>query len=855
MKKILVIDGNSIINRAFYGIRPLSTKDGRPTNAVYGMLNIVTHHLKAICPDYAAVAFDLKAPNFRKQRFSYYKEGRHETPPELLSQFPDAKDCLRLLGLHTLELEGYEADDILGTVAKMAEEGEDIHAYVLSGDRDLLQLISSRVTVLIASTGDTIPYDRDAFYAKYGIEPSEFVDLKALMGDSSDHIYGVPGVGEKTALKLISEFHSIDRIYESLDAPSISKGVRAKLEAGKESAYDSRWLATICREVPLGISLDALAYEGVDNDRMYQKCVSLEFHQLIRKFGLTPPAACGCEMSEEASSDALPSLDEVLYSDVSADELCAALKNADRFSTSDDGESFSFYDGKRGYIYRGAPADIAPLFEGEHAVIAYDGKKLLHTLWRAGISSDFTPRDVMLYAYVLGGEGTNTLSSLSLRYLENEPRESEPTAAYVYCLEEILLPKIREANALSLLEDIELPLSPVLARMEKAGFRLDTRALSAFGERLAEQMVTLTENITALAGMEFNINSPKQLAEVLFDHLMLPTKGLKKNKNGYSTDADTLASLRRYHPIIDEILTYRQISKLYSTYAVGLLKVADEAGVIHTDFKQALTATGRLSSAEPNLQNIPIRSKLGREMRRAFIPKKEGYVLVDADYSQIELRLLAAFSQDEKMCQAFLSGEDIHRKTASAVFGIPEHAVTDTHRSRAKAVNFGIVYGISAYSLSGDIGVSVAEAKAYMEGYFGEYPGIKAYLDGVVAKAEESGYTETCFGRRRYIPELSSKVFAMRAFGKRVAMNSPIQGSAADIIKLAMVRADRRLKSEGLDAHLILQVHDELIVEAAAKDAERVRQILAEEMQGAASLAVPLTVSTAVGANWLEAEH
>lgn len=852
MKKILVIDGNSIINRAFYGIRPLSTKDGRPTNAIYGMLNIVTHHLKAIAPDYAAVAFDLKAPNFRKQRFSYYKEGRHETPPELLSQFADAKDCLRLLGLHTLELEGYEADDILGTVARMAEENEGTHAYVLSGDRDLLQLISPRVTVLIASTGDTVSYDRDAFYAKYGIEPSEFVDLKALMGDSSDHIYGVPGVGEKTALKLISEFHSIEKIYENLDAPTISKGVRAKLEAGKALAYDSRWLAEICRSVPLGISLDDLAYEGVDNERMYHKCVSLEFHQLIRKFGLTPPAACACEGNDEASP-LIPSPRDTSYKEVKGDALLSDLKGK-RFAISDDGDGFSFFDGKSGYIYRGELLHIAPLFDDESTVIAYDGKKLLHTLWGAGVPACVMPRDVMLYAYVLGNEG-GSLSSLSLKYLDYEPKENEPAAAYIYRLEEALLPKLDRENARRLLEDIELPLSPVLAKMEKAGFRLDTAALSAFGERLAAQMVMLTESITALAGMEFNVNSPKQLAEVLFEHLMLPTKGLKKNKNGYSTDAETLASLRRYHPIIDEILTYRQISKLYSTYAVGLLKVADGEGIIHTDFKQAQTATGRLSSAEPNLQNIPIRSSLGREMRRAFIPKKEGYVLVDADYSQIELRLLAAFSKDEKMCQAFLSGEDIHRKTASAVFGIPEHAVSDTHRSRAKAVNFGIVYGISAYSLSGDIGVSVAEAKAYMDGYFGEYPGIKEYLDSVVAKAEEIGYTETCFGRRRYIPELSSKVFAMRAFGKRVAMNSPIQGSAADIIKLAMVRTDRRLKTEGLDAHLILQVHDELIVESHASDAERVRQILCEEMQGAASLAVPLTVSTAVGANWLDAEH
>ena len=851
MKKILVIDGNSIINRAFYGIRPLSTKDGRPTNAVYGMLNIVTHHLKTICPDYAAVAFDLKAPNFRKQRFSYYKEGRHETPPDLLAQFDDAKECLRYLGLHTLELEGYEADDILGTVASFAEAGEDIHAYVLSGDRDLLQLISPHVTVLLASTGETQTFDRDAFFAKYGIEPSEFIDLKALMGDSSDHIYGVPGVGEKTALKLISEFHSVDGVYENLDSPTVSKGVRAKLEAGKQSAYDSRWLATICREVPLGITLDSLSYSGIDNDRMYEKCVSLEFHQLIRKFGLNAPEACACGKSESEEKSIPAPVKE--YKEASAEDILASL-SSEGFAI-DLGESISLFDGEHAFLFRGDISELASLFDGKRRIITYDSKRLLHALLSSGVDADIVPRDVMLYAYVLSGEGQSGLSSLSLRYLESECTEGEPAAAYIYRLEGLLLPEIEKIGARALLEEIELPLSPVLAKMEKAGFRLDTEALTAYGNELAEKMVVLAENVTALAGMEFNINSPKQLSEVLFEHLALPTKGLKKNKNGYSTDADTLASLRRYHPIIDEILAYRQISKLYSTYAVGLLKVADENGDIHTDFKQALTATGRLSSAEPNLQNIPVRTALGRELRRVFIPKRSDCVLVDADYSQIELRLLAAISGDEKMRSAFQTGEDIHRKTASAVFGIPENAVTDIQRSRAKAVNFGIVYGISAYSLSGDIGVSVAEAKIYMESYFGEYPGIKAYLDGVVADAEEKGYTETLFSRRRYIPELSSKVFAMRAFGKRVAMNSPIQGSAADIIKLAMVRVDNRLKREGLDAHLILQIHDELIVEAHASVAERVRDILREEMESAASLPVPLTVSTAIGKNWLDAEH
>ena len=851
MKKILVIDGNSILNRAFYGIRLLTTKDGRPTNAIYGMINIISHHLKELSPDYAAVAFDLKAPNFRKKRFSYYKEGRHETPPELLAQFDDAKECMRLLGLHTLELEGYEADDILGTLSTLAC-GEGYHAYVLSGDRDLLQLISPCVTVLLAATGDTVSYDRDTFFAKYGIEPEEFVDLKALMGDSSDHIYGVPGVGEKTAIRLIKDFHSVDGVYENIEDPSITKGLRAKLEAGKQSAYDSRWLATICREVPLGLSLEDIAYTGIDRGGLYEKCMSLELAQLVRKLGLS--AADKQPLPQSKAQEASELSLAAPFRPASAQEILTAFPAGSSVALATD-SVISLSDGKTHLLYEGTLSALAPLFDGSRSVIVYDGKRLLHRLLKEGIPMGCIPRDVMLLAYVLTGEGASDAMRLFVRYLDTCPAEGEPTAAHLLRLNKVLTEELAKEGHTALAEDIELPLSPVLARMEHAGFRLDIEALEHYGKKLAEEIVLLSENIIALAGIEFNINSPKQLAEVLFEHLGLPTKGVKKNKNGYSTDVDTLEALRRHHPIVDEILAYRKYTKLYSTYVVGLLKVADKNGVVHTEFKQALTATGRLSSAEPNLQNIPIRTALGRELRRVFIPKKEGYVLVDADYSQIELRLLAAFSEDESMSAAFIGGGDVHAKTAAAVFRVPESCVTDTLRSRAKAVNFGIVYGISAFSLSGDIGVSVAEAKRYMDSYFAEYPGIRDYLDRVVAEAEQKGYTETCFGRRRYIPELSSKIFAQRAFGKRVAMNSPIQGSAADIIKVAMVRVDRRLSEEGLDAHLVMQVHDELIAEARADIAERVRAILKEEMENAAALSVPLTVSTAIGINWLEAEH
>ncbi|MBO7170990.1 MAG: DNA polymerase I [Clostridia bacterium] len=850
MKNILVVDGNSILNRAFYGIRPLTTKEGKHTHAIYGMLNILLRHLEGLKPDYAAVAFDLKAPNFRKLRFPYYKEGRHPTPPELLSQFDDAKECLRLLGFHTLELEGYEADDILGTVAAMAKAETDVHAYVLSGDRDLLQLIDDDTTVLLATTGETISYDEAAFVAKYGIPSAEFVDLKALMGDSSDNIPGVPGVGEKTAIKLIDEFHSLEGIYENLEARSISAGLRDKLENGKGSAYDSRFLATICREVPLGLSLSDLVYEGVHCDEMYRKCTELEFSQLIRKLNLLPcqeGGCCGdtCAAPAVSFSTATLSPEDVLAKLPAGSKLALDYENG-----------LSLFDGKTLYTVDGDLPSLAPLFDGSYSVILHDGKRLLRRLFREGVKADFVPLDVMLYAYVLNSsENASDLSALCLRHLGETAAEGVSFAPFLYRLEETLSASVAKEDCASLLYDVELPLAAVLAEMEENGFRIDTEALEAYGRRLAEEIACLAENIEALAGHPFNINSPKQLSELLFDELGLPTKGLKKNKNGFSTDAETLQGLRHAHPIIDSILAYRQFTKLHSTYVMGLLKAADKQGFLHTDFKQALTATGRLSSAEPNLQNIPIRTAAGRELRRVFIPKEKDYVLIDADYSQIELRLMADFSGDERMCSAFREGADVHRRTAAAVFGIPEESVSDELRLRAKAVNFGIIYGISAYSLSGDIGTSVSEAKRYIEGYFTEFPRVRTYLDDTVKAAEELGYTTTRFGRRRYIPELTSSAFPVRSFGKRVAMNSPIQGSAADIMKIATLRVAKRLKEEIPDAHLVMQVHDELIAEAKREDAARVCAILKEEMEAAASLSVPLTVSTGVGPNWLEAEH
>ena len=523
MKNILVVDGNSILNRAFYGIRPLTTKEGKHTNAIYGMLNILLRHLEGLKPDYAAVAFDLKAPNFRKLRFPYYKEGRHPTPPELLSQFDDAKECLRLLGFHTLELEGYEADDILGTVAAMAKTETDVHAYVLSGDRDLLQLIDDDTTVLLATTGETISYDEAAFVAKYGIPSAEFVDLKALMGDSSDNIPGVPGVGEKTAIKLIDEFHSLEGIYENLEAKSISAGLRAKLENGKDSAYDSRFLATICREVPLGLSLSDLVYEGVHCDEMYRKCTELEFSQLIRKLNLLPcqeGGCCGdtCAAPAVSFSTATLSPEDVLAKLPAGSKLALDYENG-----------LSLFDGKTLYTVDGDLPSLAPLFDGSYSVILHDGKRLLRRLFREGVKADFVPLDVMLYAYVLNSsENASDLSALCLRHLGETAAEGVSFAPFLYRLEETLSASVAKEDCASLLYDVELPLAAVLAEMEENGFRIDTEALEAYGRRLAEEIACLAENIEALAGHPFNINSPKQLSELLFDELGLPTKGLKK---------------------------------------------------------------------------------------------------------------------------------------------------------------------------------------------------------------------------------------------------------------------------------------------------------------------------------------
>ena len=848
MKKILVVDGNSIINRAYYGMRPLTTKSGKTTHAVYGLINIISRQISAIKPDYTAVAFDLKAPTFRHEMYPEYKAGRSPTPEDLLSQFPDAKECIELMGMTVMEIPGYEADDIQGTIASFAKDDEELSAYILTGDRDLLQLIDKRISVLLCTNNDTKLMDEGAFIAEYEIPPRHFVDMKALMGDSSDNIPGVAGIGKKGAQTLIKIFETLEGIYENLDDPRITKGLREKLVNGRDNAFLSRTLAKIKTDTPIGKTLDDIAYRGFDKTGLYRKFSELELNSLIDKFGLRI-ASVSAPKSEPAATVEVTCSTENKYKKISAEDL---MKISEKRISVAFLETTFYISCKNGdFMYLGEVSDIRDFFK-KRELICHDGKALYHTLAKVGADlSDTVFLDLGVYAYVLNpGTGSSTPDMLLSMFAGKSADGDAPLVKYYFEIEKGMLEKIKSDGLYDLLFNIEIPLIPVLAKMEMRGFKIAPDKMLEFASALDELAEELTARIYMQAGREFNINSPKQLGEVLFEEMGLKcTK--KKTKTGYSTDAETLEEMRHENPIIEDILEYRQVTKLKGTYAGALPKLADADNRIHTDFKQTLTATGRLSSAEPNLQNIPIRTKMGREMRRYFIAE-EGYTLVDADYSQIELRLLAHISDDYTMREAFLSGDDIHTKTAAAVFGVPEESVNSEMRKRAKAVNFGIVYGIGGFSLAKDIGTSVKEASDYIKRYMMNYPSIESYLEDVVERAKDDGYTTTLFGRRRYIPELNMQNGNMRAFGKRVAMNAPIQGTAADIMKLAMIRVEERLMRDCPDARLVMQVHDELIVECPDKDASAVRAILKEEMEGVAQLSVPLTVEVSSGKNWLE---
>ncbi len=858
MKKALFFDGNSIMNRAFYGVRPLKTKDGLFTNAVYGYVNILKKHIDEIKPDYIGAAFDLKAPTFRHNMFADYKGKRKPMPEELRMQVEYVHSVTSAMGIQCLTREGYEADDILGTYSKICAQN-DIFCTIVTGDRDALQLVSDKCNVIIAATGNDVLYDESAFREKYGFEPIHLIDLKALMGDSSDNIPGVAGIGEKTAMKLVEQYGDIENLYASLDSADLTKGVKEKLSAGYESAKMSHKLATIELNTPDLPDIDTLITKDADKSKLREIFVRLEFSKLIKTFGID---------KEEVSDNFQMSMDQIEikeekpteFCDISAEEflkICGDIV----YLTYKSGEK-ALYFWLDGTSYR-VTDDIKKIITcGKISVVLYNYKdycRFCADIYGIDIIKNINNVvfDALLAAYIINPTDSGTdipkLIMLFCSRTLSSMRASEP--AYI-CrfLPEIyaqLKEKIDEYACNELYMNIELPLAKTLAKTELYGFKVSGEGIENYGEQLKKEIQTVETRIYSYTGA-FNINSPKQLGVVLFEKLGLPV--LKKNKTGYSTDAETLDRLSRRHPIIQDILYYRQLTKLYGTYVEGLIKVIAEDGRIHTSFNQTLTATGRLSSSEPNLQNIPIRTQLGRELRKYFIAENEDYVLIDSDYSQIELRILAYISGDERLISAYKNHEDIHSITASQVFGVPLENVTPDMRKSAKAVNFGIVYGIGDYSLAIDLGVPKAEAGEYIKGYFRTYPKVKEYLDGIKQQARENGYVTTIFNRRRYIPELSSAKKQLQAFGERVAMNTPIQGSSADIIKLAMVNTDKRLEKEGLESRIIMQVHDELIIEAPKKEAEYVRKLLVEEMENAVDLkTVKLECEASIGDNWFDA--
>ena len=850
MKKLMILDGNSVVNRAFYGVWPLNAPDGTPTNAVYGFLAILQKLFEDEAPDSLCVAFDLPAPTFRHEMYEGYKAQRKPMPEELAVQMPLLKETLDAMHIRRLEAAGWEADDVLGAVSAICEKS-GWACEIVTGDKDSFQLITETTSVLHVKSRmgqtETILYDRARFEEEYGFAPPLMVDLKALMGDASDNIPGVPGIGEKTALDLVRRYGRVADIYAGLDGLDIKDSVRKKLAAGRESAEMSYTLATISREAPVELKPEDAAWSRDFGPELYAVLDRLGFRRFIEKWGLAPAP----EAVQEAESRAMPEL-----SALTAQEAEARIRAAETLGLAlpgDDLDSLSLCDGEAiftlnwGELGEDYNRLLRLVFSPEVKKSAHGVKDLMGLALAEGLGTEGFVFDTELAAYVLDPtESGYDLGKLTKRYLGAELPEARAAL-------ELMAPmraKLAENGAEKLYFDIELPLCQVLAEMERAGFLVDRKALADFGESLTAGIDALQRGIWELAGHEFNINSPKQLGEVLFDELMLPAG--KKTKTGWSTNADILEKLIGKHPIIGDILEYRMLTKLKSTYADGLLKVISADGRIHTNFRMTVTATGRLSSTEPNLQNIPVRRELGAQIRRMFVAAP-GCVLVDADYSQIELRLLAHISGDETMQKAFKSGEDIHAVTASQVFGLPLSEVTPAQRSSAKAVNFGIVYGISAFSLAQDIKVSPAEARAYIDAYMQKYHGVREYMDRVIAEAKERGYVETLFGRRRPVPELKASNFNTRSFGERVARTMPIQGTAADIIKLAMVNVRRRLRAEGMEARLILQVHDELIAECPEREAERVAALLEEEMERAVTLSVPLTAEAHSGHSWAEA--
>lgn len=837
MKKLLIVDGNSILNRSFYGIKPLSSRANIPTNAIYGTIMTLKHQLDELKPEYAAVAFDLRAKTFRHKACDFYKANRKPMPDDLAVQLPYAKKCLEYMGFNIVELEGYEADDIIGTISKKSNEKDDLHSYILTGDRDSLQLIDDKSSVILVKTKDNILFDTEKFIQEYGVTPEQYIDVKAIMGDSSDNIPGIAGIGEKGAFRLISEFGSLDKLYENYKNSSLSDGMKAKIEAGHDMAYTSKFLATIVCDAPIEKTTEDLLYRGINEKALGEIFSELDFVSLAKKFNLSVDFTKNNDIIREENIGEMHAPVSIELLDGIENELAAVYFHGKKMYIRTD---------KCNFVYNGSDCKD---FLKKNKIICHDIKSLMKEIGTSDINCIF---DVMLGAYtVSSSDQSYAPDKLCEKYL-GIPFSEENGAQIIYRLYKILEGKLTDDGNSSILYDIELPLAKVLHKMECLGFRVSTNGLKDYSAYLTSLADACKERIYMLAGEEFNINSPKQLGEILFEKMGL--KHGKKTKSGYSTSAEILEELADDNEIVNEILEYRKLVKLNSTYCDGLLKVADENGRVHTTFNQTVTVTGRLSSTEPNLQNIPIRTELGKNLRRYFITKGKDYVLIDADYSQIELKVLAHMSKDANMIHAFRSGADIHKMTASQVFGVPFDEVTDEMRKRAKAVNFGIVYGIGEFSLAKDLHISRKEARDYINSYFDTYPDVHAFIKSLVEHAKETGYAKTMFGRRRYIPELSSTNKNVQAFGERVAMNSPIQGTAADIIKIAMINVEKALSDAKLDASLILQVHDELIIESHISCAEKAKDILKREMENAVSLSVPLTADVGVGSDWYDAK-
>ena len=914
MSKIVAIDGNSIMNRAFYGImnsRLLVTTDGTYTNAIYGFLSILLKLINDEKPEYICVAFDLKGPTFRHKQYDGYKATRKGMPDELRVQMPLIKEVLNAMNIKIFEVEGYEADDIIGTIAKFGEK-RHMDVLLLTGDRDYLQLASNSVTVRIPVTkqGNTESpdYTPEVVNEKFGIEPKQFIQIKGLMGDTSDNIPGIPGVGEKTAFNLIKKYKTLDKIYEKLATgetlDDIKGKLREKFEANKELAYLSRELGTICREVPLEFKLEDIAYKEYNNDELYNLFVKLQFKNYIDKLNLKAPEGILNEDKEERFND-----NEIVIKDLSEffeitnDSLinchseckkennqenvqenvqenirediqeCAQEDRKIEISYYYDEYFTVFYDGIAYSTKNPDVEDLKKIFESDFIKIGYDEKQDYLKLKRKGINPKKLSFDLTIASYVLNPakdsyklndiileefgivvedkKENEQISFLSLdNNADNKEREAK-YSRYIYYCKENLETKLKQREEYKLFAEIEMPLMKVLAEMEYAGVLVDKEMLQAYSKELNKNVEELTDDIMELAGEEFNINSPKQLGKVLFEKLNLTV--IRETKNGYSTDAEVLERLKDEHPIIEKILEYRTLNKLKATYVDGLLPLINqETKRIHAKFNQTVTATGRISCTDPNLQNIPIRTELGKQLRKVFVAPA-GSTFIDADYSQIELRVLAHISGDKNMIDAFNNDQDIHTITASQVFDVPIEEVTKQMRSEAKAVNFGIVYGISDFGLGANIGISRKKAKVYIEKYFEKYPGIKQFMSDTVETCKEKGYVETLWARRRYVPEIKSNNFNVRQFGERVAMNAPIQGTAADIIKIAMINIQNALEKNNMKSRLILQVHDELVIEAVNEEIEKAKEILVKEMENVIKLSIPLKAEAQIGKNWYEA--